>query len=239
MTGEKTIPMLPCCSINETVEFYAAMGFEITYRQQPNTYACVKYEDIDLHFFTMKGYDEPKNSYSSCLLLVPDLAALHKVFTSGLRAQYGKVPGAGIPRISKLSSKNWAKQLRFNVIDPGGNWIRFAQKGEPPEVSEPHKEGQSKLARATTAADYLIEGKGDYAQAAQMLDKALTDRAAAPAADQVAALVMRAAIAIGLEDKSAARTLLGEMRSISLTDAERETLIAELERAADLEAGLT
>ena len=70
MAGEITIPILPCRSINETLEFYVAMGFEITYQQaRPNTYACVKYEAIDLHFFTLKGY-EPKDSYSTCFVLV-------------------------------------------------------------------------------------------------------------------------------------------------------------------------
>ena len=57
MANEITIPALPCGSINETLKFYVALGFEITYQQsRPNTYGCVKYEDIDLHFFTMKGY---------------------------------------------------------------------------------------------------------------------------------------------------------------------------------------
>src|SRR5687768_1569229 len=102
MAGEITVPMLPCCSIDDQLAFYVAMGFEITYTQRPNTYACVKYEDIQLPFFSMKGYDEPKNSYSSCFILVDDLAALHKVFSDGLRAELGKVPAAGIPRISKL-----------------------------------------------------------------------------------------------------------------------------------------
>lgn len=238
MRGEITIPILPCRSINETVEFYVAMGFEITYQQsRPNTYACVKYRDIDLHFFSMKGY-EPKESYSTCAVLVPDLAALHQVFTANLRRELGKLPTAGIPRISKLNNSNSEKQWRFNVVDPGGNWVRFMQKGEPPAISEPLKEGQSKLARVTGAADWLIEAEGDYAKAAKMLDKALTDRQAAPTVDQVAALVLRAAIAIGLEDKASARTLIDEMRTISLSDAERESVIDALGRADDLEKTL-
>ena len=57
MANEVTIPMLPCKSIDETLEFYTALGFEITYQQRPNTYGCVKYEEINLHFFTLKGYE--------------------------------------------------------------------------------------------------------------------------------------------------------------------------------------
>jgi len=49
MANETMIPILPCGSINETLEFYVAMGFEITYQQaRPNTYACVKLDNIDL-----------------------------------------------------------------------------------------------------------------------------------------------------------------------------------------------
>jgi catechol 2,3-dioxygenase-like lactoylglutathione lyase family enzyme len=72
MTGEVMIPALPCASINEVLEFYVAMGFEITYQQaRPNTYGCVKRDNIELHFFTMKGY-EPANSYSTCLVITQD-----------------------------------------------------------------------------------------------------------------------------------------------------------------------
>ena len=76
MADEITFPILPCRSIDETLTFYTALGFEITYKQaRPNTYACVKREGIELHFFTLKGY-EPKDSYSTCFVLVSDLAPL-------------------------------------------------------------------------------------------------------------------------------------------------------------------
>jgi hypothetical protein len=66
MANEMTIPILPCRSINDTLEFYGALGFEIAYQQErPNTYACVKLGDINLHVFSMKEY-EPANSYSTC-----------------------------------------------------------------------------------------------------------------------------------------------------------------------------
>ena len=36
---EITIPILPCRSINEMLEFYRALGFEVIYQQsKPNTY---------------------------------------------------------------------------------------------------------------------------------------------------------------------------------------------------------
>ena len=42
MTNEITIPILPCRSTNEVLEFYRALGFEVTYQQaKPNHYAVV------------------------------------------------------------------------------------------------------------------------------------------------------------------------------------------------------
>ena len=238
MADEITIPILPCASIKETLEFYVALGFEITYQQtRPNTYACVKLGGIELHFFSMKGY-APKDSYSTCFVLVPDLAGLHLAFSSGLRSHYGKLPVAGIPRISKLNNSNADRQLRFNVIDPGGNWVRFAQKGEPPVESDdaaPQKEGHTKLSRAVHAADWLVEAEGDFEKAAQMLDKALAHDELSPSVHRVQALILRAALAISLDDKPLARTLLTEARQIQLNDDEQAVLMTEFQRADDLE----
>jgi hypothetical protein len=238
VADEITIPILPCRSIDETLEFYVAMGFEITYKQsRPNTYACVKRDNIELHFFTLKGY-EPKDSYSKCFVLVPDLAGLHLAFSTGLRGHYGRLPIAGIPRISKLNNSNSDKQLRFNVINPGSNWVRFAQKGEQSTENDgaaPQKEGQTKLSRAVQAADWLVEAEGDFEKAAQMLDKALAHDEPVPLAHRVQALVLRVSLAVSLDDKPLARNLLNEIRQIPLYDGDRAALAVDLERAADLE----
>lgn len=241
MANEITIPILPTRSIDETLAFYVALGFEVTYRQaRPNTYACVKYEDIELHFFTMKGY-EPKNSYSTCFVHVPDLVGLHQVFCDGLRRHFGRLPVAGIPRISKLNNANSEKQLRFNVIDPGGNWIRFGQIGAQPAESDDtaaHKSAETKLARVTRAADWLVEAEGDFEAAAQMLDKVLADRESASLVDRVRALVLRASLAVSLDDQALARTLLTEVRRLPLDEADRVALAAEMQRADDLERAI-
>lgn len=237
MANEITVPILPCRSIDETLTFYVALGFEITYQQtRPNTYACFKYEDINLHFFTLKGY-EPKDSYSTCFVLVQNLAALHQTFSNGLRSHFGKLPVAGIPRISKLNNSNQDKQLRFNIVDPGGNWIRFAQRDEQPasDDSESQSESETKLSRATRAADWLVEAKGDFEAAARMLDKALKDDVSAPAVHHFQALVLRAGLAISMDDKPLATSLLIEARQIQLNEGERAALATEFQRADDLD----
>jgi hypothetical protein len=40
--AERTIPILPCRSIDENLDFYRALGFEVTFQQtRPNPYAVV------------------------------------------------------------------------------------------------------------------------------------------------------------------------------------------------------
>lgn len=236
MTGEVMIPALPCASINEVLEFYVAMGFEITYQQaRPNTYGCVKRDNIELHFFTMKGY-EPANSYSTCLVITQDADALHNVFREGLRAKYGKVPISGIPRITRPNNNNAEGDRRFIVVDPGGNWIRFIQPATTRETPRGYTGGSTKLEQALHTAAILADSKGDYEGAAKLLDVALAREANPSAADRVRVMVARAWVAATMDDQTHARNILTEMRQIALNDEERAELAAELERAEELEA---
>jgi catechol 2,3-dioxygenase-like lactoylglutathione lyase family enzyme len=83
---ERTIPILPCRSIDEVLAFYRALGFVVIYQQErPNTYAVVARGGIELQFYVMKGFD-PDGSYGSCYVLVSDVDALYEAFRSGLRA---------------------------------------------------------------------------------------------------------------------------------------------------------
>ena len=239
MANEITIPILPCRSIDETLTFYRALGFEVTYQQtRPNTYACVRRGGIDLHFFSMREYD-PANSYSTCIVLVPDVDALYQTFSDGLRAQYGKRPAAGIPRMTPLRNKAGGGR-GFNLIDPGGNWIRISQTSAAGELEAEvtPKAAPTKLSRAIYAAELLTDSKGDYPAAAKLLDAALVQDAIAPAAQRIQALVARAAIAITMGDNPRAKVVLTEMHQIALLDDERTLLADELERASDLEAML-
>jgi catechol 2,3-dioxygenase-like lactoylglutathione lyase family enzyme len=46
MANERTYPILPCPDIDRAIAFYAALGFQRTYRQKkPNPYAVVKLEE--------------------------------------------------------------------------------------------------------------------------------------------------------------------------------------------------
>jgi hypothetical protein len=235
MAKEITVPLLPCHSINEVLEFYRALGFEIPYIQaKPYNYVVVKWDDMEIHFFSMKDYI-PANSYSTCYVRVQDIDTLYKTFTGNLRKAYGRVPSAGIPRVIPLKNKTGRRE--FIIVDPGGNWIRIGQvtEAQSDEDAEAESTPKSKLSQATVAAAFLADSKGDNDAATKMLDKALAQNKNAPITHRVSALVYRAVLAINMEEFALAKQLLSDIKELSLGDEEREAVSEDLQRAADLE----
>lgn len=77
------IPLLPSISINETVEFYKAIGSEITYQQKaPNNYIGLKLKNIEIHFFGMKQI-KPDANFSSSYLVVDEIDVLYNFCREG------------------------------------------------------------------------------------------------------------------------------------------------------------
>lgn len=76
---------------------------------------------------------------------MPDPDGLYHAFATGLRATFGKLPTAGIPRILRPRKKHGT--LRgFSVVDPGGNWLRVYRLGETEQDDAPeHEQGLMQL----------------------------------------------------------------------------------------------
>ncbi|MEV7005764.1 VOC family protein [Streptosporangium sp. NPDC051022] len=240
MANETTVPLLPCRSIDEIEEFYTALGFTRTYRQtRPNPYLALRREDIHLHFFGMSEFD-PKDSYGTCLVYVPDTGALFRAFAEGVRSAYGRFPVSGIPRMTRpRKRKNVDGLTGFTVVDPGGNWIRiFPSPGYAAREEEPPV-GTGALATALQNAVVMGDSRGDHRQAAKILDGALARARDTPDADLVEALVYRAEIALALSDRERAGELLARVRGMSLDTADRERLAESLSGADDIEAALS
>ena len=124
--AEKAIPLLPCQTIQPVVDFYAALGFEVTFLQKsPNPFAVVERGDIELQFFAMKKY-EPSESYSTCYVLTDDVDGLYEAFRAGLESAYGKIPSRGLPRMGPLKDMSYGVR-QFLMTDPGGNCVRVGQ----------------------------------------------------------------------------------------------------------------
>jgi catechol 2,3-dioxygenase-like lactoylglutathione lyase family enzyme len=238
MASETTIPMLPCVSLDETMDFYRVLGFEVAYQQtRPNPYAVVRRGGIELHFFGVKGL-EPEHAYSSCMVLVPEVEQLHEVFAGALRKAYGKLPVTGFPRLARMKKG----QSRFHVVDPAGNWLRFikqdAEDVDHEAAAEADQGTRSKLAQALDTVTLLRDFKGDDTAAAKVLDAALRRKEPAPAIDRARALAARAELAVALGDQERADALLSELERLPLSDEDRAQFQEELQAADALRRSL-
>ena len=228
MANERTYPILPCSDIDEAIAFYAALGFQRTYRQErPNPYAVVKLEEIQIHLFGMKGFN-PADSYGSAIVVVPDPDALYHAFATGLRAAYKKLPIAGIPRITR-PRKKFGTVRGFSVVDVGGNWLRISKLGDTEEAAAEKLIG---LAQVIEVAARLGDARGDDAQALKTLETGLKRFADAPPLDQARALLYRAELAMRLHDPVLAQSALDTVRSLALSEEEQTMLADELVQTA-------
>ncbi|MGW6732403.1 bleomycin resistance protein [Streptomyces sp. NPDC055013] len=232
--NEKTIPILPCRTIQPVLDFYTALGFEVTFQQKsPNPYAAVKRGGIELQFFGMKQY-EPAESFSTCYVQTDDVAGLHAAFRAGLKAAYGRIPTRSLPRIGPLKDMSYGVR-QFLITDPGGNCIRIGQQTS----EDPHHRPAPKetFARALHHAALLADSKEDPAGAAKTIDRVLRLEDEQPTPVQLLRLlVLRADVAGRLGDERTATTVLAKAVAVHLTAEERETVHDDLERLKELRA---
>jgi hypothetical protein len=238
MANEITMPLLPCRSIDEIVEFYTMLGFTRTYYQvRPNPYVSLQRDDLRLGFFGMPDDFKPEDSYGSCVVLVPDTGALFDAFAAGMRAAHGKLLVSGIPRMTRpRKRKNDEYRSGFAVIDPGGNWIRIMAASPAPDEKQA---AAGKLTTTLNTAVVMGDSHGKHARAAQILDAAL-ERAkdTATPAELLEALAYRAELALRAEDRVTASEALTRARTLALSEAERDTLAETLAALHDLETAL-
>jgi hypothetical protein len=229
---EKTIPILPCQTLPPVLEFYTALGFEVTYQQRsPNPYAVVEYGGIELQFFAMKHY-EPTGSISTCYVLTDDVDGLYQAFRAGLKAAYGRIPTRGLPRVGPLKDMSYGVR-QFLMTDPGGNCVRVGQRTGEERHHGPAPE--ETFARALHHASLLADSKGDAAGAAKVIDRVLRLTDETPTRLQLLQLlVLRADIAARLGDEETAATALARAAALDLTEAERDQARDALTRLEDL-----
>lgn len=229
MAGEQTIPNLPCRDLDESIDFYEALGFTRTYRQmRPNPFAVVSREDFHVHLFGMDGFD-PEHSYGSVVVVVPDADQMYQAFAAGLRARYGKLPSAGIPRIVRPRKKQGIVR-GFSVVDPGGNWLRISG---PPSGRQQRSTG---LPRVIENAARLGDSKGDIEAALSLIEAGLERFPDASANDRASALIYQAELRIRNGSLDAARRSVAAARKLEVGD---EAITGELNEVAALIDELT
>jgi len=231
MANERTYPCLPCGDLDESIAFYESLGFKKTYRQlRPNPYAVVALEEIQIHLFGIDGFD-PANSYGSVIVAVPDPDSLYRDFAAGLRKTYGKLPVAGIPRITR-PRKKYGTVRGFSVVAPGGNWLRIYKLGETEQEDSAEKaEG---LAQIIYVAARLGDAHGDEALALKTLESGLTRFPNARAMELARAYLYRAELAVRTKDHELAQVSLTAAKSLELTDDEKAALTDEFAHVTEL-----
>jgi catechol 2,3-dioxygenase-like lactoylglutathione lyase family enzyme len=233
------IPALPCRDLDDSLPFYRALGFEVTYRQErPNPYAVVRRDEIELHLFGVPGFD-PAESMHTVIVLVPDTGALHAAFAAGLREAFGKVPVSGIPRMTR-PRKMQGMRGGFMVVDPGGNWLRILRQATESDFDpdggpqDRPTEEEGRLARVVAAAARQADSHGDEAAGIRMLLTGLARHADAPPAQRLPALVYLAELHVRTGDRDAAAAVLAKIGELELSAADRAAHAADLAVAAEL-----
>jgi catechol 2,3-dioxygenase-like lactoylglutathione lyase family enzyme len=233
-SSESTIPLFPCTSLKETLDFYETLGFAVSYQQEdPYLYAAISRGAVELHFSKLTTW-HTKNSV--CLVFVSQVGSYHREFADALRTRYGKVPTAGLPRITRLRPQ----QTRFHVFDPSGNVLLYVERNEPELDYSWYLQKRSKLATAIDNAAFLRDTYVNDQAAADVLDKALDvqDETVTPI-DRARALAARCELAVAMGDVDRAQTTRQELLAIELSSADRKRFRDELQAADELERWLT
>ncbi|QFQ97105.1 VOC family protein [Streptomyces phaeolivaceus] len=228
--GEKTIPILPCQHLQPLLDFYEALGFEVTFRQRsPNPYAVVERGGIELRFFGLRAYD-PAASVSTCYVITDDVDALYAAFRAGLRETYGRIPTRGLPRLGPLKDMSYGVR-QFLMTDPGGNCVRV---GQPTSEDQSHRPApEETFARALHHASLLTDSKEDPVAAARVIDRVLGSAAEPTPTLLVRLLVLRADVAVRLGDEETATATLARAAAVPLTAEQRDTAQDALVRLED------
>ncbi|WP_144120870.1 glyoxalase [Catellatospora sichuanensis] len=235
---ETTVPLLPCVSADDTLAFYQALGFQVTWRQtKPYLYLAFKLGGFDLHFKNPpQGLDPSEENSGGCLVLVDAVAPYHAAFTQAMRQAYGKVLATGLPRLTRYRPG----ASRFTLMDPSGNSIVFIQRDEPEEVEYGGSKKLEGLARVLDNARIYREFKTDDRAAYRALTSGLRKhRDQAAPIDRALALAALIELAVAMGEPAKIETYAAELRTVQLTESERERVDAELRTAADLEIWLT
>jgi hypothetical protein len=231
-----SIPILRIHSLEETIAFWESMGFEKTYVQKaPYHYIVMERGGYGMHFVGQKGLN-PEESPYGCMVMVGDIVAVHQEFSNALKATLGRIPNKGIPRITRMRPK----QTRFTLYDPSGNWVIFIQIGEEDTAAVEKSEDTSLegLEKAIAKAIRFREFKEEVDNAAKILDIAMEKYKDDKTVFVAQALLLRAEIAIDMEEFEKAKTLLNQLRQLDLSEEDRAALSDELERGKELEETL-
>ncbi|GIJ24411.1 hypothetical protein Vlu01_50350 [Micromonospora lutea] len=215
------MPLLPCVAVDETLAFWRALGFAVTYEQRkPYVYLALRWSGFELHYGPAPRDLDPANESSGgCLVMVDAVAPYHAAFTEAMRRAYGKVLARGLPRITRYRPG----ASRFSVVDPSGNTIIFIARDEPQELEYGGSKRLTGLARVLDNARILREFKSDDRAAYRALNSGLRRHGdAASSVERALALAALIELATALGEPERVSEWGAQLRTVSLSAGERE-----------------
>lgn len=231
--NETTVPLLPCVAPEETLEFYQALGFQVTWQQlKPYLYLAFRWSSFELHYGKApKGLDPDLEQSGGALVMVDAVAPYHAALTAAMRAAYGKVLAKGRPRLTRYRPG----ATRFTLVDPSGNNIIFIQRDEPAELEYGGSKELQGIAKALDNARIFREFKQDDRAAMRTLVSALRRHGeqAAPV-ERALALATLIELSIALAEPERTREWTDQLRAIELNEADRARVATELGHADQL-----
>ncbi|CAL9571736.1 hypothetical protein SUDANB121_04881 [Nocardiopsis dassonvillei] len=236
--NEAVVPVLPCASAEETLDFFLSLGFEVTYRQtRPYLYLAFRWSGVHLHYGRAPGGLDPAREESGgCLVMVDDIAAYHAALVASARAARGRVPVRGLPRITRYRPG----ASRFTVMDPSGNMIIFIQRDEPEELEYGGSESLQGLAKVLDGARILRDFKLDERAAWRFLKSGLRRHGAeAVPVERAMALASLVELSVAIGERERMGGWIEELRGIGLTEQERVRVGEVLRNAEDLQGWLS
>jgi hypothetical protein len=223
--NETIVPLLPCYAPEETLAFWRALGFAVTWEQRkPYLYLAFRWSGLDLHYGRgPEGVDPAQELSGGCLVMVDAVAPYHARFTEAMRAAYGKVLAKGLPRITRFR----AGASRFTIMDPSGNSIVFIRRDEPGDVEYGGSKQLTGLAKVLDNARILREFKTDDLAAFRALNSGLRRHGGgAPAVQRAMALAALIELSTVLDEPERIPEWGGQLREIPLGAAERDQVTA-------------
>jgi hypothetical protein len=219
--NETTVPLLHCTSADDTLEFWRALGFAVTYEmRKPYLYLAFRWSGFDIHYGpTPSTVDPTKESTGGCLVMVDAVAPYHAAFVAAMRRAYGKVLAKGLPRITRYR----AGASRFSIVDPSGNLILFVQRDEPADLDYGGARDLQGLAKVLDNARILREFKNDDKAAYRALNSGLRRHgAAASTVERALALAGLVELLPAIGEPERVEEFGNRLRELTLTPAERE-----------------
>ncbi|MEV0128706.1 glyoxalase [Dactylosporangium sp. NPDC050688] len=223
--NETTVPLLGCVAPEETLAFWRALGFAVTYEQtRPYLYLAFRWSGFDLHYSrAAPGVDPAQEQTGGCLVMVDAVAPYHAAFTAAMRAAYGKVLVKGLPRITRFRPG----ASRFTVMDPSGNSVIFIQRDEPGDVEYGGSKRLQGLAKVLDNARILREFKQDDLAAFRALNSGLRRHGdTAPPLAQATALAQLIELATVLDEPERVPAWGERLQRLTLTAEERQQVEA-------------